>query len=314
MLKNFYKKLIIMLKKAFFLLLIPAAVLLFTGCGGCSGNKTNEDDLSVVSDDFDGPLQLGEDIMGSVIQNISSPVEMANMIKSSSVGFSQRILNNPDNVSKYETSFKKALNLGVFSSDLGYINIFDKNNIVVSYLMAAKTLADGIRVGQFFDYEALRNVATNSSNLETLMEMSISSFNKIENYLREQNRSEVSTLIITGAWIEGMYLSAKVYQEAKKKEMADRIAEQKHVVEILEIVLDNYKSQPNFPMLVEGISELNKAYSSIRITIEYGEPKRIEREGTLLVVQDEISTAEYTEDDINKIIDIIIDIRSKVVE
>ena len=301
-----------MLKKAFYLFLVPIAVLIFAGCGGCSGNKGDE--LTVVEDPSDGPLELAEDVMSNVIQNISSPVEMANMIKSSSVGFSQRILNNPDFVSKYETTFKKALNLGVFSSDLGYINIFDKNNIVVSYLMAAKTLADGLRVGQFFDYEALRNVATNSSNLEALMEMSISSFNKIDYYLREQRRSEVSTLIITGAWIEGMYLSAMVYNEAKDKQMADRIAEQKHVVEILEIVLDNYRSQPNFPSLVDGISALSSAYNAIRITTELGEPQRIERDGTLLVIQQEISTAHYTEEDIDRIIDVIVDIRTKIVE
>ena len=303
-----------MLKKVFYLLFVVAGIQLLAGCGGCSGNKSDGDSLVMIDDSEGAPLKLSEDIMGDVIQNISSPVEMANMIKLSGVDFSQQILNSPDNISRYETSFKKALNLGVFSADLGYINIFDRNNIVVSYLMAAKTLSDGIRVGQFFDYEALRKVATNSSNLDVLMEMSISSFNKIDTYLREQNRSDVSTLIITGAWIEGVYLSAKVLQQTKNKEMADRLAEQKHVVEILEIVLDNYKSQPNFPPLVEGISALREAYDSIKITTELGEPKKIESNGTLLVIQDEISTAHYTQEDIDKIIDIIISIRTQIVE
>jgi peroxiredoxin family protein len=303
-----------MLKNAIYLLLILTSMLLCTGCGGCSGNKTDNDDLTDVSDDEAAPLILGDNIMSNVIQNISSPVEMANDIKASGVDFNQRILNNPDNVSKYETQYKKALNLGIFSADLGYINIFDKNNIVVSYLIAAKTLADGIRVGQFFDFEALRKAAQNSGNLEKLMEMSISSFNEIDYYLHSQNRSDVSTLIITGAWVEGMYLSAMDYKDVKKKEMADRIAEQKHVVEILEIVLDNYKSQPNFPALVEQIQELNNAYNAIRITKEYGEPRSIDQGGTLLIIQDEISTAHYTEEDINKINDMIIDIRNKMVE
>jgi hypothetical protein len=146
------------------------------------------------------------------------------------------------------------------------------------------------------------------------MEMSISSFNKIDAYLYTQNRSDVSTLIITGAWVEGMYLSAMVYKDIKKKEMADRIAEQKHVVEILEIVLDNYRSQPNFPPLLAGIQELNNAYNAIKITKEYGEPKTIDQDGTLLIIQTEISTAHYTEEDINNIINLIIDIRSKIIE
>ncbi|MDR2928113.1 MAG: hypothetical protein LBV41_07950 [Cytophagaceae bacterium] len=304
-----------MLKNAIYFLFILVCIPLMVGCGGCSGNsKPSDDGLAAVTDETEVPLQLGENVMSDVIQNISSPIEMANMVKVSGVEFSQKILNNPDVISKYETSFKKALNLGVFSADLGYINIFDKNNIVVPYLMAAKTLSNGINVGQFFDFETLRKAAENASNLDALMEMSISSFNKIDAYLRDQNRSDVSTLIITGAWIEGMYLSTMVQKDVNKKEMADRIAEQKHVVEILEIVLGNYKNQPNFPALVEGVQELNQAYGAVRITTELSEPKRIENNGTLLVIQDEISTAHYSQEDIDKIMDIIINLRTKIVE
>lgn len=308
-----------MLKNAIYLLILLSGILFFAGCNSCSNSKPNdEDDFDSVSDSSEVvPLQVGEDIMGSMIQNISSPVEMANIIKASGVDFSQKILNNPDNVSKYETSFKKALNFGVFSADLGYINIFDKNNIVISYLMAVKKLADEIKVGQFFDYDALSKAAQNSNNLEALMQMSISSFNKIDAYLRGQNRSDVSTLIVTGTWFEGMYLYAKVYKEAKskeKKEMSDRIAEQKNIVEILEIVLDNYKSLPNFPTLVEGLNRLTQAYDAIKLTTEYvkSEPKEVN--GSLLIIQKEVTTAHYTEEDINRINDIIIDIRTKMVE
>ena len=144
--------------------------------------------------------------MNEVISNISSPVEMANLFKTSGVGFSERILNSPDNVARYQTSFERALNLGVFSANLGYINTFDKNNIVVSYLLAVKTLADGIRVGQFFDFNELRRMASSSANLDSLMKMSVTSFNRMDTYLREQNRSHLSSLIVTGAFIEGLYL------------------------------------------------------------------------------------------------------------
>ena len=55
---------------------------------GCSGNSSNSqsDELKVpeglVSD---APLKLSEEAMGSVVQNISSPVEMATLIKSTGV-------------------------------------------------------------------------------------------------------------------------------------------------------------------------------------------------------------------------------------
>lgn len=305
-----------MLKNLLYLLLILAATQLFNSCSGCSDKKSKSGDSLTLPDSLisDAPLKLSEDIMGEVIQNISSPVEMANLIKASGADFTQRILNNPDNVSKYETSFKRALNLGVFSADLGYINIFDKNNVVVSYLLAVKNLADGIRVGQFFDFNALRRMASNSTNLDSLMEMSVSSFNKMDSYLRDQNRSNVSTLIVTGTWIEGLYIASSVVKETKSKELAIRIAEQKNIIDILEIILSNYLSEPNFASLVDDIRELKSAYASIRITTELGEPKRIEKDGTLIVIQDEISTVHYTDEQLNIIMDLIAKIRNKIVE
>lgn len=306
-----------MYKNLLFSLLIFAGIQLFSGCSGCSESKKSSDkDALTLPDSLisDAPLKLSEEIMNEVIGNISSPVEMASLFKNSGVEFTQRIMNNPDNVSSYETSFKRALNLGVFSADLGYINTFDKNNIVVSYLLAVKNLADGIRVGQFFDFNALRRMASSSSNLDSLMEMSVTSFNKMDSYLREQNRSNVSTLIVTGAWIEGLYIASNIVRESGDEELSNRIAEQKNIINILEIILSNYASEPNFGELVADIDELKKAYANISITTELGEPQRIEKDGSLIFIQDEISTVHYTEEDLNNIMTIIEKTRNKIVE
>ncbi len=306
-----------MIKNIIFSIFIIVGLQVVTSCAGCSETKkTKGDNVLTLPDSLitDAPLKLSEEIMGEVIGNISSPVEMAGLFKSSGVAFTERILNNPDNVSKYETSFKRALNLGVFSADLGYINTFDKTNIVISYLMAVKTLADGIRVGQFFDFNALHRMATSSANLDTLMEMSVTSFNKMDSYLRDQNRSNVSSLIITGAWIEGLYIAANVVKETNDKDLSIRIAEQKHIINILEIILGNYANEPNFAELVSDMEKLKKAYSNIKITTELGEPKRIEKDGILIVIQDEISIVNYTDDDLKNIIVIIDELRNKIVK
>jgi glutaredoxin-related protein len=261
----------------------------------------------------DAPLKLSEEIIGDVIQNISSPVEMANLIKSTGVDFSQQILNNPENISNYSTSFKRALNLGVYSADLGYINSYDKSNIVVSYLLAVKSLADGIRVGQFFDFEALKRMATNSSNLDSLMQMSVTSFNQMDSYLRNQNRSNVSALIITGAWVEGLYIASDVIEKTNDEELISRLGEQKEIVDILYIILKNYEQNNNFKELISYIEDLKKLYKNVKITREVGEPKTIEQDGMLVIVQDEISHVEVSPEDLGTIIEKIKDIRSYIV-
>jgi regulator of RNase E activity RraB len=306
-----------MVKKLMFALLILATANLFVSCAGGSDKKkaVDYDDELALPDSLsgEGPLKLSEEIIGDVIQNISSPVEMANLIKSTGVDFSQQILNSPENISTYSTSFKRALNLGVFSADLGYINSYDKSNIVVSYLLAVKNLADGIRVGQFFDFETLKRMATNSSNLDSLMQMSVSSFNQMDSYLRQQNRSNVSALVITGAWIEGLYIAANVIEQTNDEELINRLGEQKEIVDILYIILQNYDQNSNFKMLIDHLSELKIAYKSVKITKEVGEPKTLEQDGMLIIVQDEMSHVQINPEDLGIIIEKIKEIRAEVV-
>ena len=297
------------------LVIITSANLFFSCAGGSDKKEKSQEDELMLPDSLkgDAPLKLSEEIIGDVIQNISSPVEMANLIKSTGVDFSQQILNNPENISNYSTSFKRALNLGVYSADLGYINSYDKSNIVVSYLLAVKSLADGIRVGQFFDFEALKRMATNSSNLDSLMQMSVTSFNQMDSYLRNQNRSNVSALIITGAWVEGLYIASDVIEKTNDEELISRLGEQKEIVDILYIILKNYEQNNNFKELISYIEDLKKLYKNVKITREVGEPKTIEQDGMLIIVQDEISNVEVSPEDLGTIIEKIKDIRSYIV-
>jgi hypothetical protein len=306
-----------MLKKFIYTSAILCGITLFSSCAGDKDKgKESTDDFSISEEALNqgaAPLELSEEIIGDVIQNISSPVEMAALIKKSGVDFSQKILNKPENIKDYNTSFKRALNLGVFSADLGYINTFDKNTIVISYLLSIKELAEGIKVGQFFDFNSLKQLATNSNNLDSLMEISVSSFNKMDSYLREQNRSNVSTLIVTGAWIEGLYIAGKVIQETKDEELVNRIGEQKDIIDILLIILNNYSNDPNFAEMVTRMEQIKQAYADVKITTEFGEPKRIERNGTLVIVQDEISHVQITQEQIDAIVTEISNLRDFIV-
>lgn len=302
-----------MLRKFSYLTLIIAGIGLLSACSGSSKKNSESDELTLSAPAESGALELSEEVMSDVIQNISSPVEMASIIKATGVEFSQKILNTTDKVDNYNTSYKRALNLGAYSADLGYINTFDKNNIVVSYLVAIKSLSEGINVGQFFDFTALKRMATNSNNLDSLMQISISSFNDMDAYLRSQKRSNVSSLIVTGAWIEGLYITGAVIEETNDEGLIKRLGEQKDIIDIIEIILKNYSNDPDFAELAQRIGKLKSAYAGVKITTEVGEAKTIEQDGKLIIVQDEVSHVEITPEQVATIVAEIKSLREFIV-
>src|SRR5512133_3599504 len=217
--------------------------------GGKSDNVTGEIPDSVLN----AGVEISEEVMQDIVQNISSPVEMAAMIKDLGVPYSNKYISTTERVGNLTTSFQQSLNLGIYAADLGYLNMYNKTSAVVDYLTAIKTLSDAIKVGQFFDFTTLKRLATNSKNLDSLMYISVHSFNQMDKYLHSNNRTNLSALIVTGVWIEGLYLGTQVYKLSPDKLLSDRIGEQKLTLDQLVLVLDKFKKDKQYEKLLNEL-------------------------------------------------------------
>ncbi len=306
-----------MIRISKFFIFVVALSLLFS-CGGTSENTESDgfDDFSVPDSVLadDEPLVVSEQAMEGIISNMSSPVEMASLIKESGAQFNYKYLNSSDNIDSYNTGFEQALNLGIYGADLGYLNMYNKTGTVLSYITSIKTLSDNLKVGQFFDFSTLKRLATNSDNLDSLMYISVSSFDQMDVFLRENNRSDVSALIVTGVWLEGLYLATQVVKETPNKEIAERIGEQKLMMNDLLLILNNFKRNKKFFELIEKINKIKDLFKEVTITYEVGEPEAVEVDGILTIVQNETSIVNITDEQINSIATEVENVRNFIVK
>ena len=299
-----------MIKKLVYLLI---GVVLVTSCRSGSKHSGGEFGASDSAVSTSG-LKVDEKSMEDLVQNISSPVEMAALIKSMGTPFSQKYLAPTGNTDNYNTSFSKAFNLGIFGADLGYLNMYHKTSSVLSYITAIKSLAEGINVGQFFDFVTLKRLATNNENIDSLMYISIHSFNVMDEYLRKNNRSNLSALMVAGVYIEGLYLTTQVCKEKPDKKLADNIGEQKTIFNELILILKNYQKEPYFTNLITNLESLKKEYDQIKITIEVGQPKTVEKNGMLTIIQTSKSNVEMSPEQLNSLIKTTETIRNNLIK
>src|SRR5688572_26509497 len=168
-------------------------VAFLTACGG--GKKTDE---QAFLEGLDSAKQAGptisEAVIGDILQQIPSPLEISVLLKESGKKYNVSYLNSPDNLAKYNSNYKKALNLGIYGTDLGYTNIYEQNQDGVKYMSSIKSLADGLNIGQFFDIETIGRLATNSKNLDSLLLITTQNFNNINHYLQTQSRANLSEI------------------------------------------------------------------------------------------------------------------------
>jgi hypothetical protein len=264
---------------------------------------------------FAESLVISEEIMEGIISNVSSIVEMAALIKDLGVPFSNQYLSTTANLDQYNTNFKRAFNLGVYGADLGYLNMYNRNTAVIDYISAIRRLADGLAVGQFFDFNTLRRLAGSQSNLDSLMYISVQSFNNMDQYLRKERRAHLSTAMVAGVWIEGLYLLTQVSRSYPGEEISERIGEQKIILNDLILILRNYeRAHPEFADLTRELAYIKEDFDKVTISYVIGEPEAIERDGKLMIIQNDRSTVNISDEQLKSITAKAEIIRNKLIQ
>lgn len=299
-----------MLKNLLYILLLVAFACSIGSCNQREGNKLNVADSEL----YDGNFQIDPAVIDTMVQNISSPVEMAALIKSLGVPFQRKYLAPTDYVDNYNAGYVKSYTLGMFAADLGYLNMYNKTSSVLEYLSAIKKLADGLNIGQFFDFNTMKRIVTNNTDLDSLMYISVRSFNDMDSYLRKNRRSSYSSLIVAGVWLEGLYLATQVAKDYPSSEIAQGIAEQKTVLDQLMIVLKNYDKDADIAVIIKEFETIKKEFEPITITVEVGEPTTVEKNGMLTIVQNSHTIVNITDDQLKKIIAQAEKVRNKLIK
>jgi hypothetical protein len=283
----------------------------------CSSGKKSDEQAFMESLDSaktEGPT-ISEAVIGDILQQIPSPLEISVLLKESGKKYNSTYLNSPDNLPKYNSNFKKALNLGIYGTDLGYTNIYEQNQDGVKYMSSIKSLADGLNIGQFFDIETIGRLATNSKNLDSLLLITTQNFNSINHYLQTQGRANLSVLLLTGGWLEAIHITCNVANaDPSNKELQEKIGEQKIILENIILLLSFYKeSDQNMASLLTEMEELKRIFDKVNITYTYKESTIEIVDGVMVIKDNSTTTIDITPDDINNIRNLTSTIRNKII-
>ena len=300
--------------KGMSVLILLVALLISVSCRNSSKNSSEFVFPEADSVPVGEAEKLSAEAIADISNNITSPVEIANLLQSLSVPFSPDYLASSVDANKQPTAFDKALALGILGADLGYLNMYEKTGTSINVLSEIRKLAEGLRVGQFFDFEAIKRLSLNKSNLDSLLFLSIDSYTQIDKYLRDNDRGHLSALMIIGVWLEGQHLATQVVQKYPDPVLKDRIGEQKIILNDLIMLAAPYCTRDSeFNDLCKYLQEIREAYRSVKITYTLGEPVSVEKNGGLVIEQTETSNVEMTEDQLAMIIEVTRNIRNKLV-
>ncbi len=250
-------------------LLLSLAAFFAVSCGDDQPKDDSTETVEVEEKNTSNTQLLELD--GKVF-SIPSPIQTAYLIKGAGVTYNKDILNVPSKVTGYSTNFKKAVNLGIYGADLGYVTLYDQTQDAISFLTAVKTLGDDLGVSSAFDMELVERFEKNIGNQDSVLSLVSEAYKSSDKYLKNTDQNHIGALVLAGGWVESLYFTTNSAEMTSNKEIINRVGEQKNTVYNLIKLLTPYYDQPEFSTLVDDLMELNDIFEKVEITYTFVEP------------------------------------------
>lgn len=281
------------------------AATIFASCGDSKKGDAKEDIIESQDTVKASVLNVGGELF-----SVPSPIQTALLIQKSGITYDKAVLSASNKVNTFTTDYSKALNLGIYGADLGYVSLYNQTQDALGYLASVKQLADKLGISAAFDASTMERIQKNVTNKDSMMVLVGIAYRGSDAYLKNNQRNDVSSLILTGGWIESMHFSVTAYKQKPNNDVKFRIAEQKQALVSLIKILGNNKTA-EVVALTAQLTELAKIYESIGFKYTFAEPK--DDTAKKITYINSTTEVEVNEEQIAKISDKIKEIRNKIV-
>jgi len=234
----------------------------------CSGDKTEEEIVNA-KDTTQVSAEVKKEYSGyETFFQVPSPGEMLSFIKS--VGKRDKskisILNSTENINKYTDEKSKALNFGIYSTDLSYCSIFNLGSESIKYFKVVKQLGDQLGLSATIKPEVLARIEKNIDNTDSLVvitdDLYYSSFERLE----EGKQGNVLALVVAGGWLESVYIAVNMVDKFQKDNpVIQRIADQKYTLEnLIEFLKKHEENSPDVRQVKADLEDLMKSFNLLK--------------------------------------------------
>lgn len=191
------------------------------------------------------------------------------LIDKNKIQYNPDFLNDPNSVNKYTLEFFKATNLGIYGSDLNIASSFEQTQEGMVFLKCVNILAGSLGVNNVFDQKLFDRIQAQESNKDSILEIVIDAFKRVDETLKYNNRPATSAYILAGCWIEGLYVSCQMAQQLDTDNIVKAIIEQKESLKHLIVMLESAPVAEQAKFVIGDLKRLYDAFNVAETKTEY---------------------------------------------
>ncbi len=236
-----------------------AAVVIATSflaaCGGNQEEVVTEEEVIIEE-------AAVEDDTEEITYVLPSPLQIAELFKSSGLDYIGDLTNSVDKVDNYNSKYDQKLNYGVYASNMAYCIMNNQTQESINYLAALKKLSEKLWMTDVMGSMGLsKRLEANIGNEDSLVYIMADLQMQMDDYLEENGMGYTGSIIFAGAWIETMYLGAKVNEAKVNPKLISRISEQAIILDILIKSIKQNDDDNEFSELLTDLETINSHFT-----------------------------------------------------
>ncbi len=241
------------------ILFFTLSLLFISGC-----NSVEEEVLSDLP-----PIEnkeISDEKIQAIYFGVPSPMETTIILKNSGAEFEASIMYPLENYEKELNQFETSILLGLYSTDLNYCILSSKKKETLEELNAVISLAKQIHLDAVINESTKHRIEYNLDNRDSMQVIIGSTFWKMETIMKENDRDALSSLIVAGGWLEGLYLACELAEINPDNSLIQQIiADQKYTISNLNELLSFfvYDEEIN-ESIISPLKNIEKLFDQIK--------------------------------------------------
>ncbi|WP_154658523.1 hypothetical protein [Eisenibacter elegans] len=216
-------------------------------CGGSNSNNAQNTDSS--------STEAVTENLKKILNEVPKPTEIPYLLEATGADFNAKIPNKAENVDKYKTTNTiAALNLGIYAADIGYVSVYEKVQDALDYMNAVKTLSDKLGLSNVFEASTIERFKQNLDNKDSLATIIDESIKSADEYLKDNERNNISSYIFAGSFIEGLYIATALVDNYPKDILPADVRDQ-ILIPIVRLIIKQDEPLANLIDVLESLGE-----------------------------------------------------------
>jgi len=234
-------------------------LLIGTSCDERGAQK--ESDVNQV--EIDSTKSTLVNISGKLF-SIPSPIQTASLIDRDKAPYRIDVLADYEAIDNVPDRNMRAMNLGIFGIDMVYSSFYEDAQNALNYYKAIDQLATNLEIKSAIDKNLIKRVGANVDEPDSLILLSSKFYESLDAYLKQNDRTEIAALVLTGAWIESTMLTALSKDEAAREALAAQSKASATLHKLIsDIELNNKVFKIELDSLNNSFQQIEKNYKFI---------------------------------------------------